>query len=238
MFIILAIVAWGTIAVVSLTSSPEYRFERVVVVNEPPEAVFEAIRAKPGVWAFWWPRFRRIARWFAEAERARRAGTLRAWGELRGRLELAGPGGPFVLSATADRIDLKGDGATAILDYKTGGLPRMTEVERGPAFQLPLEAAILQGGGFEALPGGKVRELAFWRLSGGREPGQSKSVPGEPSELAERALEALATMVEAFSREETPYASMPRPALAPRYSDYHHLARSREWTGPPVEEET
>jgi ATP-dependent helicase/nuclease subunit B len=200
--------------------------------------LFRDVADRPGLWAFWWPRFQRIAHWVAEQEASERGRIARSWAEAAGRLVLALPSGDFTLTAKADRIDRLVEEGFRIIDYKTGGLPSMTEVERGPAFQLPLEAAILQGGGFEALPGGKVRELAFWRLSGGREPGQSKSVPGEPSELAERALEALATMVEAFSREETPYASMPRPALAPRYSDYHHLARSREWTGPPGEEET
>jgi ATP-dependent helicase/nuclease subunit B len=195
------------------------------------EAVFEAIRAKPGVWAFWWPRFRRIARWFAEAEQTRRAGTLRAWGELRGRLELTGPAGPFVLSGTADRIDLRGDGATAILDYKTGGLPGQTDIELGFAPQLPLEAAIAAGGGFgPEVPARPPASLEFWRLTGGEPPGEVKAVRGDPGELAERALEGLARLIALFDDAATPYAALPRPDRAPRYNDYLHLARVKEWS--------
>jgi ATP-dependent helicase/nuclease subunit B len=195
------------------------------------EAVFEAIRAKPGVWAFWWPRFRRIARWFAEAERARRAGSVRAWGERPGRLELAGPAGPFVLSATADRIDLRADGATAILDYKTGGLPRQTDIELGFAPQLPLEAAIAAGGGFGPdVPARPPAHLEFWRLTGGEPPGETRAVKGDPGVLAERALAGLMRLIALFDDVATPYAALPRPERAPRFNDYLHLARVKEWS--------
>ncbi len=208
--------------------------ERLIEIGRE---LFRDIADRPGLWAFWWPRFQRIARWVVAQEASDRGQVARSWAEVAGNLVLALPSGDFTLTAKADRIDRLVDEGFRIIDYKTGSLPSMAEVERGPAFQLPLEAAILRQGGFETLPAGKVRELAFWRLSGGREPGQDKTVPGEPSELAERALDALAAMVEAFNHEDTPYASMPRPSLAPRYSDYHHLARSREWAGPSGEDE-
>jgi len=195
------------------------------------EAVFEAIRAKPGVWAFWWPRFRRIASWFAEAEQARRSGTVRAWGELRGRLELAGPAGPFLLSATADRIDLRRDGATAILDYKTGGLPGQKDIELGFAPQLPLEAAIAAAGGFGPdVPAVVPASLEFWRLTGGEPPGEAKAVKGDPGDLANRALDGLHRLVALFDDVATPYAALPRPDRTPRYNDYLHLARVKEWS--------
>ncbi len=195
------------------------------------EAVFETIRAKPGVWAFWWPRFRRIASWFAEAEQARRGGTVRAWGERRGRLELAGPAGPFVLSATADRIDLGRDGATAILDYKTGGLPGQKDIELGFAPQLPLEAAIAAAGGFGPdVPAAVPASLEFWRLTGGEPPGEAKAVRGDPGDLAARALEGLCRLIALFDNAAMPYAALPRPDRAPRYNDYMHLARVKEWS--------
>jgi ATP-dependent helicase/nuclease subunit B len=213
---------------------PEDAEERLI---EFGRTLFHDIADRPGLWAFWWPRFQRIARWVAEHEAGERQRIERSWAEVAGRLVLALPSGEFTLTAKADRIDrLAGEGFR-IIDYKTGSLPSLAEVERGPACQLPLEAAILQRGGFEELPAGEVSELAFWRLSGGREPGQERLVPGPPAALAERAIAALAAMVEAFSRQETPYASVPRPALAPRYSDYRHLARIREWTGPRGEDE-
>jgi ATP-dependent helicase/nuclease subunit B len=193
--------------------------------------VFEELHAKPGIWAFWWPRFQRIAGWFAEAEGARRVGTVRAWGEVRGRLVLPGPAGPFELIAKVDRIDLGRDGAIAILDYKTGGVPAQKEIELGFAPQLPLEAAIAVAGGFGPdVPAGAPVSLEFWRLTGGEPPGQTKVVKGEPGALAARALEGLSRLVALFDQPETPYPAVPRPDRTPRYNDYAHLARVKEWS--------
>src|SRR3546814_441934 len=36
---------------------------------------FSAVLDRPSVWAFWWPRFERIARWFVDVEAARRGAT-------------------------------------------------------------------------------------------------------------------------------------------------------------------
>jgi len=193
------------------------------------ERVFEAVRAKPGVWAFWWPRFRRVAAWFAEAERARRRGTTQAWAELKGCLELAGPGGSFVLHATADRIDRLAGGGLAILDYKTGGLPAAKDIKLGFAPQLPLEAAIAAAGGFESAGGQPVR-LEYWRLTGGEPPGEIKPVAGAPADLAAQALEGLRALVALFDDPATAYHPVPRPDWAPRFNDYAHLARLKEWS--------
>ena len=37
-------------------------------------------------------------------------------------------------------------------------------------------------------------------------------------------------LLDAFAREETPYLSRPFPKFAPRFSDYDHLARVKEWS--------
>ncbi len=198
--------------------------------------VFETVRAKPGLWAFWWPRFQRVAGWFVAAERARRTGTTRAWAELKGRLELAGPGGPFLLEATADRIDRLADGGLAILDYKTGAVPGAKDVRLGFAPQLPLEAAIAAAGGFEAV-GGRPARLEYWRLTGGEPPGEIKPVAGDPADLAAQALEGLSALVALFDDPATAYHPLPRPDWAPRFNDYEHLARVKEWSaGGPGEE--
>src|SRR4029077_1397036 len=49
----------------------------------------------PEARAFWWPRFKRIARWFAEWERQRRPSLDAVHGEIRGTLEIPLRGGPF-----------------------------------------------------------------------------------------------------------------------------------------------
>ena len=169
-------------------------------------------------------------RWFTAADAERRAGSRRAWPEVRGELVLAAPAGPFKLTAMADRVDLRADGNLAILDYKTGSPPAERELALGFAPQLPLEAVIAQGGGFRDVPPGAVGELAFWRLSGGEPPGKEHLVGADPAELAERAREGLADLIARFDDPATPYASIPRPDWAPRFRDYAHLAREKEWS--------
>jgi ATP-dependent helicase/nuclease subunit B len=204
---------------------------------EVGRAVFAEFAAPPGVWAFWWPRFLRIARWFAKAERDRRAGVARSFSEITGSLDLVCPGGPFKLTAKADRIDLDAAGALTILDYKTGTVPAKKEVDLGIAPQLPLEAAIAAGGGFEGLPAGPVAWLEYWRLTGGEPAGEDKPLKGDPEALAGDALDGLRRLIAAFDDPETPYHALPRPEFARRYNDYAHLARVKEWAAGASSEE-
>ncbi len=206
---------------------PGDAFERLLAHGR---AAFGAALARPGVGAFWWPRFERIARWFV-AEQTRAAGEGRALAsEAIGRLEIAAPGGPFVLTARADRIDRRADGALAIIDYKTGTVPGPGLVESGLEPQLPLEAAIAAAGGFEGVPVGTVAALEYWRLTGAEPPGERKPLRGDPGTLAEDALAGLSALVAVFDDPSTPYRPQPDPARAPRFDDYEHLARVREWS--------
>src|SRR6185312_11604114 len=109
---------------------------------------FAALLTRPGAWAFWWPRFERIARWFVAEEQARRTGLSESLSEHKGRLVVAAPGGPFTITATADRVDRLAGGGLVLIDYKTGGVPKPDEVDAAIAVQLPLEGAIAQAGGF------------------------------------------------------------------------------------------
>jgi ATP-dependent helicase/nuclease subunit B len=191
------------------------------------------VRALPAVWTFWWPRFQRIAAWFIETETARRAGVAGTYTEVAGKLELTSPQGAFELTARADRVDRLSDGRLAIIDFKTGAVPRAAEVVAGFAPQLPLEAAIAAAGGFENVPLGPVADLEYWRLSGGRVVGAVSPVGGDnPGELAARARAGLVHLIETFDDPATPYESRPRANWAPRYSDYEHLARVKEWSAP------
>src|SRR5262249_50760744 len=154
-----------------------------------------AALSRPGVAAFWWPRFARIARWFIRLEAERRAALLDCRSELLGRLIVRGPAGPFELTGKADRIDRGRDGALVIIDYKTGTGARRAESELGLAPHRPLEAMIAAAGGFAGLAAAPVGELAYWRLSGGEVGGEVKPVAigeGAVRALAENSLAGLA----------------------------------------------
>ncbi len=193
-------------------------------------AVFHPIRVKPGAFAFWWPRFLRVAAWFVAEEQARRGGLAGSCVEISGALTFEAPGGAFTLTAKADRIDRRADGTLEIVDYKTGAPPDKKKVDRGYAPQLPLEAAIAAAGGFEGLPAAPVGSLVFWRLSGGTPPGEVlPASKADPQTLAAEALAGLKRLVAEFDDATTPYACRPRADLAPRFSDYDHLSRLAEW---------
>ena len=61
-------------------------------------------------------------------------------------------------------------------------------------------------------------------------PGERKPLRGDPGTLAEDALAGLSALVAVFDDPSTPYRPQPDPARAPRFDDYEHLARVREWS--------
>lgn len=192
-------------------------------------AVLAPYRSVPAVWTFWWPRFQRIADWVLSVESARRARLEATHMEVSGAIEFDAPGGRFRLTARADRIDELVGGGIAVIDFKTGAPPTKREVQAGFAPQLPLEAAMVALGGFQGVPSKLVEELAFWRLSGGREPGQVRDAADDPAQVAAEALIGVKALVARFDDPATVYEARPRPDHAPAYSDYEHLARVKEW---------
>ena len=184
--------------------------------------------------AFWRPAFERSARWAAEWEIAHREDIelAKAHAELKGEAVFQAPGGPFKLTARADRIDASGNGTLAIIDYKTGAPPTKKAIASADAPQLPLEAAIARHGVFkdgdgETLAVLETSLLAIWQLAG-RDGGKVTAVDGEIAESAmDIAWEGVQRLIAGFDEADTPYLSEPRAAFneAPRFSEYRTLAR-------------
>ena len=72
--------------------------------------------------------------------------------------------------------------------------------------------------------------LEYWRLRGGDPAGERIPVADDPGTLTRDAIEGLKSLVARFDFVDTPYESRPRPEVAPKFSDYEHLARSKEWS--------
>lgn len=200
-------------------------------VSSAIAAVLAEHAGDPKVEAFWVPRFRRFAEWFAEAEPALRAATNKVLSEVDGKLVLPGTRHPFTLTARADRIDDTGNGFV-ITDYKSGGTPERKQVIEGRAPQLPLEAAMLAKGAFAGVAG-TVAALRYIRASGGDPPGEVIDVLAEPAEvesLAKKALEELAGLVDRYDDPMTPYSATRRARFSYDYDDFAHLARIDEWS--------
>jgi ATP-dependent helicase/nuclease subunit B len=185
---------------------------------------FGPLLSRPGAWAFWWPRFLRIAAWFAAEERSRRADIAESLSEVKGKLVVDAPGGPFTITAIADRIDRLASGELAIIDYKTGAVPRKQEIEAAIAVQLPLEGAIAEAGGF-GVPGAAVAALDHWRLGNGNPAGTSEPASDEPGALVAHVLDAIRAHIARYDDPRMPYRAVPILKWRPRFSDYAHLER-------------
>jgi ATP-dependent helicase/nuclease subunit B len=202
---------------------------------------FAPLMERPEARALWWPRFQRIAGWFAEWERARRDNVETINAEIPGEITIPLDNArSFRLIARADRIERRRDGSYAILDYKTGQSPTGKQVRMGLSPQLTLEAAILREGGFPDIPGaGPVGELVYVRLSGNNPPGEERSLqlkirsndtPQPPDQAATYAREQLEALVRKFEDESEPYRSLNLPMWSNRYGAYDDLARIKEWS--------
>jgi ATP-dependent helicase/nuclease subunit B len=195
---------------------------------------FAALQDFPEARAFWWPRFTRIAHWFARWDLEQRAavGTIEA--EIKGEIEIPLVSGTFRLRGVADRIERDVKGRCTIFDYKTGAARTEKQVRIGLAPQLTLESAILRAGGFAGIPPGtSVVDIVYVLLKGGEPAGIPERIAfkdGTPDSQADRALEKLTALARRFEDENEPYRSLVHPMWATHYGPYDHLARVREWS--------
>lgn len=197
--------------------------------------------ADPTVWSLWMRRMERVAQAFIALERTRRPQVLPLKTEARGESIFQIAGRAVTLSAIADRIDRTRDGGLILIDYKSGGTWSANKIKNGTLSQLPLEALLLHRGGFPEIFGA-VEEIAYWKLTGREsEPLEITSVSEDSGvsikALADQAAEGFEALMATFMDPATPYYSLPRLDKIPRYNDYEHLARVREWAAPGESEE-
>jgi ATP-dependent helicase/nuclease subunit B len=103
-----------------------------------------------------------------------------------------------------------------------------------------LEAAIAEAGGFADVRAAPVTALEYWRLSGLALAGEIKCIAegAEARAMISAALDGLRDLVERFDDPATPYRAVPVARNAPRYSDYEHLERVKEWRATETVDET
>jgi ATP-dependent helicase/nuclease subunit B len=204
------------------------------------EKHFAPLMDRPEARALWWPRFLRIASWFAGWEAERRLNITNIDAEVEGKISIQLDNErTFTLSARADRIEHRTDRTFAILDYKTGAPPSSKQVRLGLSPQLTLEAAILRAGGFKPIAAGaSVSELMYVRLSGNNPAGQSmpvelnasKNDDQSPDKAADYARAKLEELIKIFDNDEQPYKSLVLPMWSYEYGSYDDLARIKEWS--------
>lgn len=196
------------------------------------DELLKELTIHPQIAAFWQPRFDRFAIWFAQTEPGRRIELSHSYTEKSGILNLSTPGGTFTLTGRADRIDLYENGSYHVYDYKTGITPSLREVKALFKPQLPLEAAILEAGGFDDIPKGPVAGFSYIEAKGGDPAGKIITLNGdEVSKAIEEAQGQLLSLINQYDDETTPYKALRRKDFAGhyKYDDYAHLARVDEW---------
>jgi ATP-dependent helicase/nuclease subunit B len=211
------------------------------VLRRIGEKHFAPLMDRPEARALWWPRFQRIAAWFAGWEIERRLNIKTIDAEIKGDISIALDNDrSFTLTARADRIEHRTDNTFAILDYKTGQPPTGKQVRMGLSPQLTLEAAILRQGGFDGIPAGaSVSELLYVRLSGNNPAGKSillelkvnkGDTPQLPDDAADYARRKLEELIRKFDNEQQPYPSLVLSMWSDHYGRYDDLARIKEWS--------
>ena len=209
-------------------------------LREIGRAHFLPLMTRPEARALWWPRFLRIATWFANWETDRRIDIADIAAETSGHIVIPlDSGRSFTLSARADRIERRHDRTVAIVDYKTGNPPTGKQVRMGLSPQLTLEAAILRRGGFADIPERtSVSQLVYVKLSGNTPPGipielqlkLNRDDVQTPDIAADEALTKLEALILRFEDENTPYKSLSLSMWSNRYGRYDDLARIKEWS--------
>ncbi|WP_375458049.1 double-strand break repair protein AddB [uncultured Enterovirga sp.] len=191
--------------------------------------------AYPELYALWVPEFERIVPRYLAWEEERRAGLAGLDAEKYGRLDIPlASGEPLSVRGLADRIEISDRGQATIVDYKSGRMPSVKEVQIGFSPQLTLEAAMLQAGGFDgvlaAIP---VPDLLYVKL-GGRDRLKAQEIkPKDGKSLAEMVddhLAGLTRLARLYAEEGAGYMSRPYAQYARRFSSYDHLARVGEWS--------
>jgi ATP-dependent helicase/nuclease subunit B len=210
---------------------PAEPVRELIALGEPQ---FAALEDFPEARAFWWPRFLRIAHWFARWDADRRGAIAGIDAEIRGEISIPLGDGAFKLRGVADRIERLPDGRYVILDYKTGSARSEKQVRTGLAPQLTLEAAMLRRGGFKEIAAdASVAEIAYVLLKGGEPAGRYEPVnfkEGSPDGHADHALQKLTEIARRFDSDKEPYRSLVHPMWSTYYGDYDHLARVKEWS--------
>ena len=233
--------------------------------KNPPDreawaARFDTLRADAFAAAAEWPWLQdlwasdlvRLRDWLIESDLQRfEEGWRPAALEAAGKIDLELDGGPFTITARADRIDSR-EGTNGpeywAYDYKTGKPPKKAAIGSW-AWQLRVTALILHQGGFEDLPPGAVPGARYIGLGGTEWEGfledsliedaaaythAPDAEDGVPNALFEATLRRV---LDFYDNPEEGYLSHALPSALTYGGNYDHLARVAEWSvGLPAEE--
>ena len=188
---------------------------------------------RPEIAALWRPRVLRMVD-FAVAQARADAEWTPISNEAKGQINVSG----IELHGRADRVDRHADGELRIVDYKTGQLPAVGDVESLWQTQLGLLAALAEAGRLKQVPPSAVRSMLYVKLTGGaREEGRLREALGQRAGSADvsahiaDAWHDMETLVERYLLGDAPFTAKLFPVRGRNWRDYDLLARVAEWLG-------
>lgn len=175
---------------------------------------------------FWQERFKKIAKWFALNESETRKQGVKILSEIDGKIILNFDAENFTIKARADRIEKNVDGSIAIIDYKTGILPAVKEVQNSYAPQMTLQGLIADKNGFNV--SGDLQDLIYWKFSNDknvqkRKIGYNKKYSLE--QLISDTESNIYQLIEHMFFQNTPLIACPDSQKQPKFNEYKHLER-------------
>jgi len=184
--------------------------------------------------SFWKPRLIEFAENYLTFEAKWRSNYTPIYGEIKGTLDLNKTDAiNFKISARVDRIDRGSLNDYAIIDYKSGGSFSTKHLLSGANAQLPLEGLILSEGNFENISStnNDVSYLGYWVIDNTnqsiKETALKEATKVDQSMTDTKA--GLISLIQTYQNPETAYLAIPDLNNAPRFNDYEHLERLKEW---------
>lgn len=211
-----------------LPETPEVMRDRLLVITD---AVLAEQVPWPSARLFWRARIAGVADRLMADEAARLQHGRPVLIEDRGALTV--PGAAFRLTARPDRLDRLADGRIQVFDYKSGKPPTDKQIAHFDK-QLPLEAAMVELGGFPRLGPAEVAGISYIQLGGDGKTEPRDFGPGQALET----WQGFVSLIGLYLRGERGFTARLAMERSDHASDYDHLSRHGEWdtTEPAVEE--
>jgi ATP-dependent helicase/nuclease subunit B len=181
--------------------------------------------------ALWRPRLLKALEWVAETIAADPARTPVLF-EESGKIDWRG----VTIKGRIDRLDQLADGTFAVVDYKTGGPPKRSQVAAGYALQLGTLGLMLEEGAFGTTTG-VASAFEYWSLA---RDGDGFGYVAYPyvvntrqkglsiEEFIPRTREWLDEALDNWILGDMPFTARLNPD-APGYATYDQLMRLDEW---------
>ncbi|MDC0074584.1 PD-(D/E)XK nuclease family protein, partial [Alphaproteobacteria bacterium] len=185
----------------------------------------------PIVKIFWVPLFKRISKLFILLDDQKES-FYEIFSEEKGQIEINNGSDIFILRAKADRLQKNKNNKIGVIDYKTGLIPKWSDVEFGIKPQLALESLIVERGGFESIGIKKVDNIHYWKLSDSNDQGIHSYNNSDQSinKLISNTEEGLLLLLENFKRSDIPYLAYPLNS-PDTYDEFEQISRFKEWAG-------